>query len=198
MGSYNRKDHYYKKAKEEGLASRASYKLEQLQIKYKLVKPGNKIVDLGCAPGGWLQMFSKYTGPKGQVVGIDLLEVKIQPKPNITIFKGDITDPIELKKIEETLQGKADVVVSDMSPNLSGIRFKDVFASYELCLTALDSAHKLLKPGGNFLAKIFEGNEVKDFKTELQKYFEKVAIYVPKATRKESSENYIVGLNYTV
>ncbi len=186
---YNRKDHYYKKAKAEGRASRAAYKLEQIQAKFRIIKKGSKVLDLGCAPGGWLEMLGEMVGKEGLVVGIDILPIKIQPKPNIRYVQGDVSKVDDIKTV-------FDVIVSDMAPNTSGIAFKDCFLSYELCTMALDTAKKLLKEGGNFTAKIFQGKEVEDFKRDLRSCFKKVDVYVPPATRQESKELYLVATCY--
>lgn len=209
---YNRKDHYYKKAKAEGRASRASYKLEQIQEKFKIIKKNDIILDLGCAPGGWLEVLGEMVGPKGLVVGIDILPIRIILKPNVKFIKGDIANIEELLSVipakagisvagDSRLRGndqqvKFDVIVSDMAPNTSGVAFRDCFLSYELCTMALDTAKKLLKEGGNFAAKIFQGKEVEDFKRDLREHFQKVSQYLPPATREGSKEIYIVALGY--
>lgn len=193
---YNRKDYYYKKAKEEGRASRASYKLEQIQARFHVIKKADKIVDLGCAPGGWLEVVSEMVGEKGIVVGIDLLPLKIGLKKNMKFIQGDITATESISNISDLVNGKADVVISDMAPNTSGVAFKDAYLSYELCMMALETAKVLLKDSGNFVSKIFQGEEVEGFKKELKKYFSKVDTYVPPATREASKELYIVAKGF--
>ena len=209
---YNRKDHYYKKAKDEGRASRAVYKLEQIQSKFKIIRKGDKVLDLGCAPGGWMEIVSEIVGKDGLVVGIDLLPLKIQLRPNMKYVQGDINDDEALNKVaaelalpknSENQKSKlcgyhhcVDVVISDMAPNTSGVAFKDCFLSYELCTMALDTAKKMLKPNGNFAAKIFQGKEVEEFKRDLRACFQKVAQYLPPATREGSKEIYIVATGF--
>ena len=193
---YNRKDHYYKKAKEEGFASRAVYKLEQIQSKFRVIKKGDKVIDLGCAPGGWLQKLSEMVGGKGMVAGIDILPIKIKCPNNVKFVLGDINDEAALGATFAELGGVADVVVSDMAPNTSGLAFKDCYLSYELCMMALEVAQKILKENGNFVAKIFQGKELDDFRLELRKYFKKVNTYAPPATREGSKELYLVGIGY--
>lgn len=193
---YNRKDHYYKKAKEEGRASRASYKLEQIQSKYRILKKNDKVTDLGAAPGGWMEVLSEMVGPKGLVVGIDLLPLKIGLRANMRFILGDITADESHDKIAELCDGPVDVVLSDMAPNTSGVAFKDCYLSYELCCMALDVAKKILKPNGNFAAKIFQGQEVETFKRDLRALFKKVEQYTPPATRQSSKEIYLVALGF--
>ncbi|HBF13203.1 MAG TPA: RlmE family RNA methyltransferase [Deltaproteobacteria bacterium] len=191
---YNRKDYYYKKAKEEGKASRASYKLEQIQAKYRIIKKGDNVVDLGCAPGSWLEAVSDMVGSQGFVAGIDLLPIKVQLKPNMKFVQGDICDERIVGKIIP--QGGFNIVLSDMAPNTSGLAFKDSYLSYELGVTALEFAKVALKKGGNFVTKIFQGSEVAEFRRELKKYFKRVETYVPPATRQTSKELYLVAVDF--
>ncbi len=194
--TYQRKDHYYKKAKEEGLASRAVYKLEELDRQFHLLKAGDRVLDLGCAPGGWLQYIAKKIGPQGKAIGVDLLEVQTKFPQQVSILKGDITREETQKICIEKLGGEAYLIVSDMSPNLSGIRFKDNYESYLLGLNALNIAQKILKKGGNLVVKIFPGDELAEFKKKLQENFEEIKTHIPQATRKGSSEIYLVSQNF--
>ncbi len=193
---YERKDHYYKKAKKQGLASRAVYKLEEIDREFKLIQPGSRVVDLGCAPGGWLQFLAKKVGAQGKIVGIDLLEVKAPLPPYIRIVQADATQAETQEKLISLLEGKADTLVSDLSPNLSGIRFKDTYASYELALMVLNFAKKILKPGGNMVVKIFPGDELAGYKKQLQTSFQEVKTFIPEATRKSSTEIYLIGKKF--
>lgn len=195
MGRFDRKDRFYKQAKAEGRASRASYKLEQIQVKFHIVKPGAQVIDLGAAPGSWLEVLSGLVGKSGKVVGIDLLPLKISFRPNIKFFQEDIYDEKTISLIKAEID-QADLVASDMAPDTSGVKFRDSYLSYELAASALDIAKKLLKPGGNFVVKIFPGDEYSGFKKDLGKYFEKVSHYRPEATRKSSSEIYLVGMGF--
>lgn len=193
---YDRKDHFYRRAKREGKASRAVYKLSELQKRFHLVRHGNTVIDLGCAPGGWMQELSAMVGPKGCVIGIDLLPIKILRAANCHFIKGDVEDASNINEILRLAGGKADTVLSDMSPNLSGIAFADAYRSYELCMRALDLCKILLKPNGNFVVKIFPGDELANFISELKKQFDKVDVVIPEATRKTSSERYIVARGF--
>ncbi len=192
---YDRKDHYYKKAKEEGHASRAVYKLEEIDREFHLLNSKDRVMDLGCAPGGWLQYLARKVGPSGKIVGADLLEVKAQLPSHVHILQGDVTQPAIQEKCIELLGGLADVLVSDLSPNLSGIRFKDNYASYELSMIVLKVARQILKPGGHMVVKIFPGDELPLYKKELQLTFREIKTLIPKATRKGSSEIYLISKN---
>ena len=194
--AYKRKDYYYKKAKEEGKASRASYKIAQLQEKYQFLKKGNAVVDLGCAPGGWLQELVHILGPQGKVVGIDILPLKISTHANVTFLLQSIEDENIADTLFAILGRKADAVVSDMAPNTSGVAFADAYRSYELCLLGFETCEKLLRVGGTFICKIFPGAELPDFRKMLQENFAKVSSVTPPATRKTSSEIYLVCLGY--
>ncbi|MBI2091792.1 MAG: RlmE family RNA methyltransferase [Deltaproteobacteria bacterium] len=192
---YNRKDYYYKKAKDEGRASRASFKLEQIQSRYHIIKRGDVVLDLGAAPGSWMEVVSEIVGDKGFVVGVDLLPLKVKLKTNMQFFQGDLNQTEEiLSHLHQTEE--VDVVLSDMAPNTSGVAFKDAYLSYELCLKALEAAETLLKSGGNFIAKIFQGKEVDDFRRELRRHFSKIETYIPPATRVTSKEIYLIAIGY--
>ncbi len=193
---YERKDHFYKRAKREGKASRAVYKLAELQKRFKLVRRGDVAIDLGCAPGSWMQELSAMVGQNGRVIGIDLLPLKISLQPNCRFIKGNAEDESSISEIHDLCGGKADAVLSDMSPNLSGIAFADSYRSYELCVLALNLCSSLLKPGGNFVVKIFPGEEFAGFIAELKRRFEEVATVIPEATRKTSSERYVIARGF--
>lgn len=194
--AFKRKDHFYKKAKREGKASRAVYKLSELQKRFKLIPKGGVVIDLGCAPGGWMQELAQFVGPGGKVVGIDLLPLKVGLPAQCSFIRGDINDEGVLDEVEALAGHGVDAVLSDMSPNLSGIAFADAYRSFELAQAALDFAHRVLKQGGSFVAKIFPGAEFKDFVVELKKDFTSVHTVVPDATRKTSSERYLVAKGY--
>ena len=185
---YKRKDFYYKQAKEKGFRSRASFKLIEIQKKYKILKNGDYVLDLGCAPGGWIQVALKYIGKKGKLKGIDLLEVQPFKEENVEIIKCDINEynfPDEM----------FDVILSDMAPNTSGIKHADYFRSYELCEKAFEIAKNNLKKGGNLVLKIFQGKEFNDLRNELKKNFKKVFVFKPKSSRSTSVETYLICLN---
>ncbi|MBI4211941.1 MAG: RlmE family RNA methyltransferase [Deltaproteobacteria bacterium] len=193
---YERKDHYFKKAKAEGKASRAAYKILELNEKFHFLRKGAVVVDLGCAPGSWLKELSEAVGPNGRVVGIDLRDLTISLPPNTMFVKGSIEDDVALAAIESQLPSKVDVVLSDMAPNTSGVAFADAYKSFELASIALGTCSRLLKKGGSFIVKIFEGKEVAEYQHMLRKAFSKIVRVVPKATRKTSGEMYFVCLDH--
>ncbi len=189
-----RRDHYRKLAKDQGYRSRAAYKLLQLNDSYHILRKGAKVVDVGCAPGGWVQVAAKQVGSGGRVVGVDLKEV--EPVAGAAIFQGDIEDPMTVSRIAEALQEKADVLLSDLAPNVSGVWDIDHARQISLSKSAFSLAQKVLKVGGNAVFKVFEGEFLNEFKNELKKSFEKVLLSKPTASRQESSELYLVCLNF--
>jgi len=193
---YQPKDAFYRKAKKEGYRSRAAYKLLDLSRRFQIIKPGDRVVDLGSAPGGWLQVASQLAGEKGKVIGIDTEAVEPLNQPNIVLIQGDITSEENLKRIKDLLGNSADCVISDVSPRLSGIRDADLSRSQELNRSSLNVACQLLKPGGNFLVKVFMGEELKKFFLEVEKFFLSVQRTRPEATRKGSSETYLCAKGF--
>ena len=194
--SYNPRDRYYKKAKHEGYRSRAAYKLLELQQRYRLLRPGDKVVDLGAAPGGWLQVAAKIVGQKGKVIGIDVQEMRPFSDGQIVSVHGDISAGEIQSKIAELLGGLADTVISDMAPKLSGIRDADIARAVELNRLALAVAVRLLRPGGSLLIKSFMSNELHQLTAELKKGFSDVQRTKPEATRQGSSEFYFVAKGF--
>ncbi len=193
---YERKDRFYRKAKEKGLASRAIFKLDELDQSFGLIRPKDRVLDLGCAPGGWLQYIAQKIGPEGKAVGVDLLPLKTKFPSSISIIQGDATQAPIQEKIIRALDGPANVIVSDMAPNLTGIRFRDTYLSYELAETVFQVALKILKPEGHLLLKIFPGDETENFKKKLKSYFKELKTFIPEATRKGSSEVYLIAKNF--
>ena len=196
--TYKPQDSYYKKAKREGYRSRAAYKLLELQQRFRLVRPGDVVVDLGAAPGGWLQVAAKFVGQSGKVIGVDLQPIETLREPNIICFQGDITSPEISKKISELVDGKVHCVLSDLAPRLSGIRDADAARCLELNRTALTVATALLRPGGSFLAKGFVNQELHTFTLELKQHFHSVQRTRPEATRQGSSEFYFFAKDFHV
>ena len=193
---YEPKDAFYRKAKKEGYRSRAAYKLLELNQRFRTIKPGDRVVDLGAAPGGWLQVAAEIVGPKGKVVGVDLQPIAPFREPNLIVLQGDITSEGCIEKIREALAARAHCVLSDVSPRLTGIRDADVSRSVELTRTALNAACDLLAPGGNFLVKIFMSEELGPLSAEIGKKFRSVDRTRPEATRKGSSEIYLCARGY--
>ena len=177
-------DAYVRKAKEQGYRSRAAFKLLELDERESFLKPGATVIDLGAAPGGWSQVAAQKVGPKGTVIAIDLLQ--IAPISGVTVVRGDFRE-----KLPERI--KADVVLSDLSPNLSGIANVDQARSLEFSLAAIELCRKALKPDGVFVAKVFQGEAFDEFRERLQAAFAKVKVIKPAASRGESRETYAVA-----
>jgi 23S rRNA (uridine2552-2'-O)-methyltransferase len=189
-----RKDHYRKLAKDQGLRARSAYKLQQLNDSYHILKKGSKVVDLGCAPGGWLQIATRLVGPNGRVVGIDIKPV--EPVAGAIVLEGSIEEPEMKSKISEILRGEADVLLSDLAPNVSGVWDIDHARQISLTQTALQFASTILREGGSAIFKVFEGDMLNDLRTELRQHFGKVQLSKPSASRQESSELYTVCLDF--
>jgi len=188
-------EHYYNKAKEEGYRSRASYKLKQLNAEFGFFKGARRVLDMGAAPGGWLQVAGEsITG--GLVVGVDLKEIYPLYMDNVETIVGDVTDPAVQDEVLGRFRGeKADVVLSDMAPNVIGIWEVDDLRQIHLARTALNIADKLLREDGWMIVKVFQGKEHEAFIREMKAMFEKVHIVKPKASRKGSAEVYVVARN---
>lgn len=189
-----KKDYYYRKAKEENYRSRATYKLFQAVGKYRFMKEGDVVVDLGAAPGGWTQASRKIVGPQGFVLGVDLKPIEPFRERNVKTIIGDIMDEETITQILEVLPRKADVVISDASPNISGIWELDHARQIELAQKALEIALKVLKPNGNFFVKVFQGDMLQDFIGKVKQHFRDVKVIKPKASRAKSSELFVLGL----
>jgi 23S rRNA (uridine2552-2'-O)-methyltransferase len=184
------RDEYRKLAKDQGFRSRSAYKLLEINNKKNLIKPNDTILDIGCAPGGWLQVAKKISGPDGTIVGIDINPIR--PIMGISTMQVDIEDKDAIEKIRKNFPYSFDVVLSDLSPKVSGIWHFDHERQISLTLVALQISSKLLKRGGNALFKIFDGTHSGDVRQEAAKIFLKVSTSKPKASRQKSSEFYIV------
>jgi 23S rRNA (uridine2552-2'-O)-methyltransferase len=176
-------DHYVKQAQKQGYRSRAAFKLLELDKRESILKPGQTVLDFGAAPGSWAQVAAEKVKPGGRVVAIDLLE--IAPIAGVTVQKGDFR--------QIAFDGQADVILSDLSPNLSGIRNVDQARNLELLLAAIDACGKLLKPAGVFVTKAFHGDAFQEAHAELKKAFASVKVVKPAASRGESRETYFVA-----
>lgn len=188
------RDHYFHKAKKEHFLARAIYKLEEIQKKYSILRPGNKVLDLGAAPGSWIQLAERSVGPSGLVLGIDLKPIEHNFPKHVITLQGDINDR---DFVDSIIREKApfDIVLSDMAPSTSGVKVADAARSALLFERALEIALGALRPGGIFLAKIFQGNEFHQLLAEVKKHFEKTRVVKPEASRKQSREIYILALN---
>ena len=190
-------DPFVKQAQQQGKRSRASFKLQQINEKDKILKPGQIILDLGAAPGGWSQIAAQKVGVHGQIIALDLLDMA--PINGVTFIKGDFLSEAVQQEIDSLLkQKKADLILSDMAPNMSGIAMVDQSKVMYLAETALDLANDWLKPGGAFLVKLFQGRGVESFHISVRKRFKKTVIRKPEASRSESKEYYLLATGYNV
>jgi 23S rRNA (uridine2552-2'-O)-methyltransferase len=195
--AYERKDPYWRKAKQEGYRSRAAYKLLELQKRFGVIRKGHKVLDLGCAPGGWLQVISEAVGPHGRVVGVDRNPVLMAGlRANVSVLRGDASDPEVLARAKASMGGPVDVVTSDMAPDLSGVGFRDHARSCEIVRLVLRLCSQCLVPGGTLLAKVFEGEDLEALEQEVGAAFREVRRVVPRASRKASSEVYLLARGY--
>lgn len=188
------KDFWYKLAKKEGWRSRASFKLLQLDEKHEIFFEGMRVVDLGAAPGGWSQVAVDLVGPEGAVVGVDL--DKIEPLPGATFVRGDMTAEDTVARVMDAVHGAVDVVISDMSPNISGAYATDHARSVFLVESALAFAQKVLVKDGTFVCKIFEGDMFPAFLQKVRRVFAEVRVDHPPASRSASSEVYVVAKGF--
>ncbi|NYB51624.1 MAG: 23S rRNA (uridine(2552)-2'-O)-methyltransferase [Methanobacteriaceae archaeon] len=199
MSQWNKErknEEYYKKAKKEEYRSRASFKLLQLNRKYKIIKNGDSVVDLGAAPGGWSQVALELVGQDGLVVAVDLNRVKPFPLENFWSITGDFTQKDTLEEIERTLQGKAQVIISDASPKLSGIKDIDQLRSIELAQSVLSICESILKYKGNIIIKVFQGSGYPELLKDVKTKFQTVRTTKPPSSRKKSGEMYLVGRGF--
>ncbi len=185
-------DVFVKQAQLQGYRSRAAFKLLEIQAKDKIVKPGMTVIDLGAAPGGWTQVVANMLGDNGRVIATDLLPM--DSYPNVEFFQGDFREPEVFDQIQQLLgDKKADLVISDMAPNISGIKAIDQPKAMYLAELALDLAVKMLKPEGDFLVKVFQGEGIDSFRRETMTIFSQVMTRKPQASRAESREVYLLG-----
>lgn len=193
--AFNVQDHYFHKAKKEHFLARAVYKLEEIQNKYKILRPGQRVLDLGAAPGSWIQLAATVVGPSGLVMGIDLKPIEHTFPRHVKTLCGDIYDT---EFIDAAIGPfiPFDVVLSDMAPSTSGIKMADCARSALLFERAFEIARTALKQDGTFLAKIFQGAEFHKLLVEVKKHFHKTRVIKPEASRKQSKEIYILALNF--
>ncbi|MHC8311169.1 23S rRNA (uridine(2552)-2'-O)-methyltransferase RlmE [Pseudomonas sp. GT1P32] len=188
-------DPYVKQAQKDGYRSRASYKLLEVQEKYKLIRPGMSVVDLGAAPGGWSQVTSRLIGGQGRLIASDILEM--DSIPDVTFIQGDFTEDKVLAQILEAVgNSQVDLVISDMAPNMSGTPEVDMPKAMFLCELALDLAARILKPGGNFVIKVFQGEGFDAYVKDARQKFDKVQMIKPDSSRGSSREQYMLAWGY--
>jgi 23S rRNA (uridine2552-2'-O)-methyltransferase len=191
-----KKDAFHRLAKEKGFRSRASFKLLQISQRYRVLKRGDRVLDLGAAPGGWLQAARQVVGAEGYVLGVDKEKISPLPFENVMTLTEDVTSPDLIGKIRQVTSLQFDVVVSDLAPNVSGVWELDHVRQIELARCALRVAGGVLKQSGNMLVKVFQGSELKAFQLEMKPMFGALRIVKPPASRPESAELYLVGLGF--
>jgi len=191
--SERRKEPYHRWAKEQGYRSRAAFKLKQLNERFGFLDGAKYVLDIGAAPGGWLQVSAEAVGEDGLVLGVDIERIEPLGLDNVKTIVGDIMDEETLELIEGQLPGRVDVILSDLSPNVSGAWEVDHFRQIELVRMVLKASEKVLKPGGWFVAKVFQGSEYNALLEEVREVFSFVKVVKPRASRKESAEIYLVA-----
>jgi 23S rRNA (uridine2552-2'-O)-methyltransferase len=188
-------DHYVKLAQQKGLRSRAAFKLLELQDRYQLVRPGMTVVDLGAAPGGWCQVVQPLLGERGRLIALDILP--LEPLAGVEFIEGDFTEEEPLRRLEACLQGGAvDLVLSDMAPNMSGMATVDQAKAMYLAELALEFVREWLKPGGDFVVKLFQGSDFDSYLREIRSLFDKAQVIKPKASRPRSKEVYVLARGF--
>ena len=185
-------DYYTRRARDENWPARSVYKLEEVDRRFKLIRHGHRLLDLGCYPGSWSQYSLKRVGPKGEVVGLDLKRPEGLSAPNFRFINADVL-ALDAGWLAEEL-GLRDAVISDLAPQTTGIGIADKSRSIELARKALEISLVILRQRGDFLCKVFEGEDLKALRDESARYFEKIRLFRPSAVRKKSRELYLIGL----
>ena len=193
-GKYQPKDHYFRKAKGEGLRARSAFKIEEIARRFHVFRRGQTVLDLGAAPGGFLQVILGEVGEGGTVIGVDVVAIRPLGRPNVKTAVLDVLADDFLEKLEALHGGAYDVVVSDLAPKTTGVRSTDEARSLRLAGRALEVARTRGKPGGHFIAKLFMGGDLEQFRGEVRALFDEVKLVRPEATRGGSMEIYVVGL----
>lgn len=194
MSKFVHQDRYFHKAKQDGYRARSAYKLKEIQEKFKLIKKADKVLDLGCAPGSFLQVLSEIVGPEGVILGVDILPVIRLPQNNVFTIQGDIRE-IDMKELIASHKSRGfDIITCDIAPNLSGIREVDDRNVGELYDAVESAVVKTLKTGGHFILKAFFSDDFKAIKSKLSTLFRTVSVFKPAASRSASSEIYLVAI----
>ena len=196
MSNYKRKDSFYEKAKSAGHRSRAFYKLQEINNKFGILRHGNRVLDLGAWPGGWVQAAHRSVGKSGRVVGIDLRKIEDFEADNIKVIEGDVRDEENLEAALEFAGAKFDLVISDMSPKITGIREVDAVATVGCAELAFWASEQTLREGGHFVSKVFKGSETEGFVKTIRHRFNKVKRLELKSTRQSSKEFYLIGIGF--
>ena len=188
------RDRFFRQARAEGFRARSAYKLQEMAQRFRLLAPGARVLDLGAAPGSWSQLAARLVGSRGRVVALDLQP--IPPIPGVKTVLGDVRDAETLARARAELGGPADVVLSDMAPQATGIALTDQARSIELAEASLAAAEQSLRPGGAYVVKVFRGADFDEFLRTVRQRFKTTRIVTPQATRKESREVYLVALDF--
>jgi 23S rRNA (uridine2552-2'-O)-methyltransferase len=191
---YRPKDHYFQKAKQEGLRARSAFKVDEILKRYPIVRKGGAVLDLGAAPGGFLQILADTVGPSGRVVGVDIVAIRPFSQKHVTTAVLDVLAEDFDAKLRELYDGAFDAVISDMAPKTSGIKATDEARSLRLAGKALEVAVARGRPGSSFVAKLFMGGDFEEFRAQVRSHYEDVKVVRPEATRGASMEVYLVGL----
>jgi 23S rRNA (uridine2552-2'-O)-methyltransferase len=191
---YRPKDHYFQKAKQEGLRARSAFKVDEILKRFPIVRKGGAVLDLGAAPGGFLQILADTVGPSGRVVGVDIVAIRPFSQKHVTTAVLDVLAEDFDAKLRELYDGPFDAVISDMAPKTSGIKATDEARSLRLAGKALEVAVARGKPGSSFVAKLFMGGDFEEFRAQVRSHYEDVKVVRPEATRGASMEVYLVGL----
>ncbi|HZW90160.1 MAG TPA: RlmE family RNA methyltransferase [Myxococcaceae bacterium] len=191
---YRPKDHYFQRAKQRGFRARSAFKLEELAERFGLLRPGARVLDLGAAPGGFLQVIARTVGPAGLAVGVDLVPLRPFAEAWVRTAVVDVLADDARAQIEAVARGPYDAVVSDMAPKTTGVRATDEARSVRLAVRALELARALGKPGSSFVSKLFMGGDFESFRAQLREQYREVKVVRPEATRSASVEIYLVGL----
>jgi 23S rRNA (uridine2552-2'-O)-methyltransferase len=190
----NYRDHFFKRAKKEQYPARSVYKLKEMDKRFGLLTPGARVLDLGAAPGSWTLYAAGRVGDTGLVIAVDLQELTVELPPNVIAFQDDVFQPSEALAQAIQERGPFDLVISDMAPKTSGVKFADQARSFDLAVEALALARKSLIKGGHFVVKIFEGPDTPALLAEMRREFARVKPYKPKSSRAESKEMFFLGL----
>ena len=186
-------DHYFKKAKQDKYPARSVYKLQEMDKRFKLLRTGQNILDLGATPGSWALYAARKAGPQGKVLAIDINDSDVSFPPQVKFARGDALDPDQELRAEIDSRLPFDLLLSDMAPKTTGIKLRDQTRSVELALAALTLARAVLVPGGTAAIKVFQGPDVPDFLNQMRELFSKVRTFKPKSSRPESTEIFVLG-----